>query len=482
MSDVLYRKYRPTSFDDLVGQDVIKSILLEQIRTDRISHAYLFCGPRGTGKTSVARIFAKEINGMSEIDSLDIVEIDAASNRGIDEIRELKSKIDFVPSRGKYKIYVVDEVHMLTKEAFNALLKTLEEPPSHAVFILATTEVHKVPATILSRVVRFDFRLGTREDIKQNLIRILESEGIELDYEAIDLLARHARGSYRDSLSILQKIVSSDKIERSKKLSVNEVAEILGLSNYEIVNSFIELLKESSTDEALGVLRSIEMEGHSLTQFIFEVLDNLRDRVFDLYKGTNNGSSSILTKIIRELYIAYRESKTSPIESLPYELAVIALGNNQEEKVQDNMVIKEIIKKEVPIKTNEAKMVIENEGVKDAEEPVHHEVGFDRVKADWGKLVESLKIYNHHLSAFITKSDPRRIEDGSLVVAVPYKIYKNKMDTKRSSEILSAEVKKLWGLERITVIIDAGLIKTLQKSVVDADDSNSSLVEDVFGV
>jgi DNA polymerase III subunit gamma/tau len=481
MSDVLYRKYRPSSFDDLVGQDVIKSILLEQIRADHISHAYLFCGPRGTGKTSVARIFAKEINGVNEIDSLDIVEIDAASNRGIDEIRELKSKIDFVPSKGRYKIYVVDEVHMLTKEAFNALLKTLEEPPSHVVFILATTEVHKVPATILSRVVRFDFRLGTREDIKQNLVRILASEKIKLEPEAIDLLARHARGSYRDSLSILQKIISSDKIKDSKKLSVNDVSEILGLSNYEMVNSFISFLIESSTDDALGVLRSIEMEGHSITQFIFEVLDNLRDRVFDLYKGPSLDGSSILMKIIRELYIAYRESKTSPIESLPYELAVIALSSNQDRLENEKQVTKRVVEKKVLIESRTENLNVGVEDLKD-EKNVRSHVDFDKIKLEWGKLVDNLKVYNHHLSAFVTKSDPRKIEDNSLVIAVPYKIYKNKMDAKRSSEILLNEISKLWSIEKFVVTVDSGMINVVEKSTVEPDDSNSSLVEDVFGV
>jgi len=215
MRKVLYRKYRPDTFDKVVGQDHIKIILQQQIQQKQLGHAYLFVGPRGTGKTSVARLFAMEVNGLKQINSTDIIEIDAASNRGIDEIRELKAKIDFVPSGSKYRVYVIDEVHMLTKEAFNALLKTLEEPPAHIIFILATTEPHKIPQTILSRVMRFDFKLGTREELRQNLVRILAEEEIQMDDNAIELVIQLARGSYRDSLSILEKIISIKGSEKS---------------------------------------------------------------------------------------------------------------------------------------------------------------------------------------------------------------------------------------------------------------------------
>ena len=227
MSRVLYRKYRAQNFDELIGQEHITKLLKNAVRKEQLSHAYLFVGSRGTGKTSTARILSKAVNcldlkkdgnpcnkceicvSITNGNFLDLIEIDAASNRGIDQIRELKERIEFAPSKGKYKIYIIDEVHMLTNEAFNALLKTLEEPPSHIIFILATTDVHKLPATILSRCQRYDFRLGTELEIEKVLKSVLKSEKLKIEDEALKLVVRNARGSYRDALSLLDVIVNS---------------------------------------------------------------------------------------------------------------------------------------------------------------------------------------------------------------------------------------------------------------------------------
>ena len=244
----LYRKYRPKKFADVIGQNHIIKTLQNQIALDKVGHAYLFCGSRGTGKTSTAKIFAREINCScggggtcafcQDNLSLDILEIDAASNNGVDEIRDLREKVKYPPVDGKYKVYIIDEVHMLSPSAFNALLKTLEEPPKHAVFILATTEVHKLPATILSRCMRFDFKLVSVEELSSLLKKVFESENVKFDEQSINLIARAGEGSVRDTLSIADRCVSF----AGNNLTAATVVEVLGATWLEccVTDAYIE--------------------------------------------------------------------------------------------------------------------------------------------------------------------------------------------------------------------------------------------------
>jgi len=239
VGQVLYRKYRSQTFSQVYGQDSVINVLLHSVNTDNISHAYLFSGPRGTGKTSTARIFAKAVNcnflkdgdpcnkcdtcnAINNGQFLDLIEIDGASNRGIDEIRQLKENVNFVPTQGKYKIYIIDEVHMLTTEAFNALLKTLEEPPAQIIFILATTEAHKLPLTIISRVQRFDFKLAEDKFIELKLKKILDAEKVNIEDEALKLLISSAEGSFRDGESILEKVLNSTDKKSTKIITVSQ--------------------------------------------------------------------------------------------------------------------------------------------------------------------------------------------------------------------------------------------------------------------
>ena len=224
MAKALYRKYRPKSLSEVVGQEQITKTLASSLAQDKISHAYLFVGPRGTGKTSVARIFAHEVNGFNyeiEDDYVDIVEIDGASNRGIDNIRELREKAAIAPTSGKYKVYIIDEVHMLTKEAFNALLKTLEEPPAHVIFIMATTDAYKVPITITSRAQTFTFKLADDKTMFDFLKSVAEKEKIKIDDAALKIVVKRGGGSFRDSLSLLDQIstLSKDKITKDLVIS-----------------------------------------------------------------------------------------------------------------------------------------------------------------------------------------------------------------------------------------------------------------------
>lgn len=286
----LYRRYRPDTFDKLIGQEHIVKTLVNQIENDRLGHAYLFTGTRGTGKTSAAKIFAKAVNcehpvngspcgkcaaclALSDPSNIDVMEIDAASNNGVNEIRELREKVQYPPVAVKYKVYIIDEVHMLTGAAFNALLKTLEEPPRHAIFILATTEAHKIPATILSRCMRFDFKLIPTERIAKLIEKIYDEEGKKYEKEAVFAIAKAGEGSIRDALSIADIALSYG----DGTLTYKDVTEILGSSGTELIRDFTEKLLASDTGGILEEVDSLASLGKSMGVLTRDVTAYLRD-------------------------------------------------------------------------------------------------------------------------------------------------------------------------------------------------------------
>lgn len=260
MSRALYRTYRSRSFDEIVGQGHVTGLLQNAIKNDKIAHAYLLTGPRGVGKTSVARIIAHAVNELeySEDTHLDIIEIDAASNRRIDDIRDLRDKVHIAPVSAKYKVYIIDEVHMLTGESFNALLKTLEEPPEHAIFILATTEVHKVPATIISRTQRFHFRPAAVTDIVRHLAMIADKEKISYDTAALELIAIHAGGSFRDSVSLLDQLSGL-----AETITTDLVESVLGMADQKRVQAIIAALEHNDITALVSELEAIQAAGVS---------------------------------------------------------------------------------------------------------------------------------------------------------------------------------------------------------------------------
>ncbi len=278
---VLARRYRSHDFDEVVGQEPVARTLKASIEANRVAHAYLFCGTRGVGKTSMARIFAKALaGGTPEADAAimrgedtDVIEIDGASNRGVDEAREIISNAVYRPMRGKYKVYIIDEVHMLTKEAFNALLKTMEEPPEHVKFILCTTEAHKVPATIQSRCQRFDFRNIPASAIAGHLEDVIKREDLQADPELVHAVAVHGNGSMRDALSLLDRLMATGE----KRLTLALLENLLGLPDRQIVSRLIDTLAEGDPAQALRSAGALLSKGISGEQLLHTMLERLRD-------------------------------------------------------------------------------------------------------------------------------------------------------------------------------------------------------------
>lgn len=301
----LYRKWRPGIFEDVKGQEHIVTALKNQIKADRIGHAYLFCGTRGTGKTTVAKLFAKAVNCENPVEgspcgecptcraiasqsAMNVIEIDAASNNGVDNIREIRDEVQYSPAEGKYKVYIIDEVHMLSTGAFNALLKTLEEPPSYVIFILATTEVHKIPVTILSRCQRYDFRRISIDTIAGRLQDLMGKEQVEVEEKAIRYIAKVADGSMRDALSLLDQCIA---FYLGQKLTYDNVLEVLGATDTEVFSKMLRMIHEQDTKGILDLIDQIMREGRELTQFVTDFLWYLRNV---LLVRTNSGSEDTL--------------------------------------------------------------------------------------------------------------------------------------------------------------------------------------------
>ncbi|MBI2591216.1 MAG: DNA polymerase III subunit gamma/tau [Candidatus Brennerbacteria bacterium] len=367
MSLSIYRKYRPKTFDDLLGQPTIIQILKNAGRLNKIGHAYLLSGPRGTGKTTAARLIAKTANcetrrqnpkfqalgepcnecricrEINEGRALDIVEIDAASNRGIDEIRNLKDATRVAPTSYLYKVFIIDEAHMLTKEAFNALLKTLEEPPSHVILIMATTEMDKIPGTIASRTQRFHFKRASVLQIIEKLKKIVEIEAIKIDNDAIELVAAAAEGSFRDAESLLEQMLNFGSPVGEEKISLRDVEQMIGKTGSAKVAAFAEKLLKKDIEGALNALNEIQEGGYNLAQFCKDLIHHLRrtlvlklnpamDSAFqnelakndleNLKKQTAYFQPEKHIQLLKNLINAYGQMRYSPFPVIPLEVAI----------------------------------------------------------------------------------------------------------------------------------------------------------------
>ena len=367
MYQALYRKYRSQTFSQLVGQEVVAKTLKQAVEQEKISHAYLFSGPRGTGKTSVAKIFAKAMNCPNQVDgepcnncyicqavtegSLeDVIEMDAASNNGVDEIREIRDKSTYAPSLARYKVYIIDEVHMLSTGAFNALLKTLEEPTQNVVFILATTELHKIPATILSRVQRFEFKSIRTQDITAHIHHILEKENISSEPDAVEIIARRAEGGMRDALSILDQALS---LTQGNALTTTISEEITGTISLSALDDYVAALSQQDVSKALDSLNLLFENGKSMTRFVTDLLQYLRDLLVVQTGGENTHHSPVfmdnlalsqesLFEMIRIATVSLADMKASLQPKIYAEMMTIRLAEFKPEPVLSEAVESEI--------------------------------------------------------------------------------------------------------------------------------------------
>jgi len=336
-NQVLYRKYRPATFAQVVGQEHIVPALERQIKNGTHAHAYLFYGGRGTGKTSLARIIAKDLGATAK----DIYEIDAASNTGVEDVRLLREGATSLPFESKVKVYIIDEVHMLSKAAFNALLKTLEEPPAHVVFILATTEIHKVPDTVISRCEFYTFKKPTTDILRPLIKKVVEAEGLTIEEEAVGLVASLGDGSYRDMLGVLQKVLSGSK---AKNIKVADVTNLAGLSKNAQIKNFISSLLDADDDKTLSFIVDFSKSGGDMAVFLKQVLETLRlsmlikyspdlkteitnqvgkDELKNLEEIAGHKNSDKLSAILKELLEAKETAGTGFLPSLSLEIAVV---------------------------------------------------------------------------------------------------------------------------------------------------------------
>lgn len=484
----LYRKWRPQSFSEVAGQEHVTKTLLNAVKSGRISHAYLFAGPRGTGKTSIARLLAKALNcdvrskklgakgkdwngePCNECDScreitggqsLDVIEIDAASNRGIEEIRDLREKIKFAPGKSTYKVFIIDEVHMLTREAFNALLKTLEEPPAHAIFILATTEAHKVPATIVSRCQRYDFRRAKRKELRDRLEEVAKGEKIDIAPEALDLLANLAEGSYRDGLSLLDQVVSAGSGE--KGLVKEDVQQLLGIGGEEAVKNFLRGLLAKDCGVAMGVIGQLSEDGVDFSYFTGRLIDAMRQLLLirsgidrqsigyemseeeweDWKRLGHDFSYEELLKILRELIEGAKEIKLAPLAQLPLEMLVWrwGIGNDiradsgekEGTKTADDTVTMQDIRK-VEDTANSGSMAVD--AVSATEDKSNGDVKpFDNNEL-WKTLIKKVKPHNHSLFALLNDSVPLTLDDEKMVVGVRFRFHAERLYDKKNRPII----------------------------------------------
>ena len=478
----LYRKYRPHNFDNLVGQDFIKDTLVNALKNNRVSHGYLFSGPRGTGKTSAARLLAKALNCTNlqdgfepcnecefckDINSgrlIDLIEIDTASNRGIDEVRDLKEKIGFAPTRGKYKIYIVDEVHMMTKEAFNALLKTLEEPPSHVYFILATTEIHKIPETIISRCQRFDFKRINKKALMTRLSYIAQKEGISAHDEALELISRYVNGGLRDAIGLLEQLTID------KKIDLEHVREILGLSSGNLLEALFTALMSNDVKSALNIVNELHTQGSDLKQFSSEFINLLREQMLEHISEDEIDKANRLIAMIEIL----EEAKTmqeSDIPQLPLEIAVVKITGNY-------VKLEPIVDREhqtiTPLpKKAEEKIVTESTGQKTVaiKEPAENNaqavpLTISYLKEKWPRITERVK--RPALRMSLRSGFPIIVDGVNITIEFDTKFHRDKVMEHDNRTELETIIKEIF---QKSVKISA-TVKELEIKSVVSDDSN----------
>ena len=491
MTEVLYRKWRPSTLNDLVGQDHISQTLKHSVNSSRFAHAYLFCGPRGTGKTSTARILAKAINCPTPNDgdpcddcqmcndisigrAIDLIEIDAASNRRIADIRDLTEKIHYTPGEAKYKVYIIDEVHMLTQEAFNALLKTLEEPPKHAVLILATTDVQKLPLTIISRCQRFDFRRIANEQIANKLLQLSGSENVKIDYEALKIIANYSTGSLRDAENILEQAI----VSFVDNISVENIKEMLKIGGDDLTQKLLELIVKKDLTSSIQELNQMIADGVDINQIHSSLLDSVRYLMLiksdalnqnqiseELKNSLNNLKEEIgLSEL---LFISKTLSKIDfqgfQIQNLALEMALIeiSLGQpDQSEIVQNqksnhiahsrNQITQNFQSNQVPVKNTPITAVPKNTTQKatdisqknPTQASVKREGESGKLDSEWNNLLRELRLTGKRFKfgALLRGAKTKEIIDETLVLTYSHSSNVDRFNSELEDPVVKSEM------------------------------------------
>ncbi len=457
-----YLKYRPQNLDELTGQESVKKFLLSSFANNKISHAYLFVGPRGTGKTSTARILAKMVNcenasnvpcnkcsiclSIADGSNMDLIEIDAASNRGIEDIRALRDKIKLAPTGSKKKVYIIDEVHMLTTEAFNALLKTLEEPPAHVLFILATTESSKIPQTILSRVQRLDFKLATPKELLEALEKIVKAEKIDIDEEALSLLVKKSEGSFRDGVKFLDQVHSL-----GGKITAKSIDQNFKSGEFENILDLIKNLRDKNATDALLNIGKYLAGGMDAKALILALMDTLRSLVFiknevgeqlvkihlseEKYESLVNVALSFtnadLIKNLDILQKALEKLKFTLIASLPLELAVVEIcgeGQLKEEQIPKTVKLESV----TPPLSVSVPLVSDSPDI-------------TKLKEKWTFVLETIRPYNFSLEALLRSINITECTETKVLIEVPYSFHQRILEAPKNRDLLESILSDILG-------------------------------------